>query len=314
MINIENNGSDSEILHNCRLCPRRCGADRLSGQRGFCLAGGETVRLGRAALHFYEEPCISGEKGSGAVFFSGCNMRCDYCQNGSLSRGFCGVDITVSRLAEIFSELQGKGAHNINLVTPTHYVPQIKKAIAKSREELGMTLPVVYNTSGYELSDTIRSLDGFVDIYLPDFKYISDETAVKYSSAPSYAEYAESALDEMVRQCPFPEFDDDGMMKRGVIVRHLLLPGQLEASKRAIAYLHGRYGDRIYISIMSQYTPQKGVHFSELESAVPYAEYEELVDYAVSIGVTNGFIQDDGTADDSFIPSFDGEGVLRAED
>ncbi len=291
------------------LCPRRCGADRLSCEKGFCNADGETIRVGRAALHFYEEPCISGEHGSGAVFFSGCNMKCDYCQNASLSRRFDGIDVTISRLADIFIELQEKGALNINLVTPTHYAQQIKMAILKSREK-GLKVPVVYNTSGYELPCTISSLEGLVDIYMPDLKYISDETAIKYSCAPDYVKYAKASIDEMVRQCPEPVFDDDGIMRRGVIVRHLLLPGQLDASKKTIEYLYNRYGDKIYISIMSQYTPQKGVHFKELEANVPYEEYEELVDYAVSIGVTNGFIQDDGTADDSFIPDFNGEGVL----
>lgn len=299
-----------EILRSCMLCPRRCGVDRLSGEKGFCQAAGELIRLGRAALHFYEEPCISGENGSGAVFFSGCNMKCDYCQNRSLSREFEGIDITITRLAEIFIELQKKGACNINLVTPSHYAAHIKAAILKSRED-GLNIPVVYNTSGYELPYTIKSLESLVDIYLPDFKYISDETAKKYSSALDYVKYAKASLDEMVRQCPKPVFDDSGMMKRGVIVRHLLLPGQLEASKKAVEYLYDRYGDSIYISIMSQYTPQKGVHFEELENTVPYSEYEKLVDHAVSIGVTNGFIQDDGTADDSFIPDFNGEGVLK---
>ncbi len=303
---------DLSELKNCNLCPRKCGVNRLdinSGSKGFCNAAGETIRIGRAALHYYEEPCISGESGSGAVFFSGCSLRCDFCQNSSLSREFSGADVDISRLAEIFFELKEKGANNINLITPTHYTTQIREAIKISRRK-GFDLPFVWNSSGYELSRTLRTLDGLIDIWLPDFKYLSSETAGKYSKAKDYPEYAKSAIKEMVRQCPTPEFSYNGIMKKGVIIRHLLLPGQLEQSKRVIEYLHKEYGNSIYLSIMSQYTPQESSTLEELKNPVPYSEYEELVDFAMLIGVENGFIQEEGSADDSFIPVFNGEGVI----
>ncbi len=296
----------------CRLCPRACGADR-DRTTGFC---GETntVRVARAALHFWEEPCISGPEGgagSGTVFFTGCNLRCVYCQNFDLSRGQTGKEITVERLAQIFLELQEQGALNINLVTPTHFIPQITEALSEAKTQ-GLHLPVVYNTSGYETVDSLRLLDGFVDIYLPDFKYWEPETAANYSQAPDYPKVAKAALAEMVRQASAPVFDENGIMKSGVIVRHLLLPGHVSEGKKIVAYLVQTYGDQIYVSLMNQYTPLGSLDqekYPELARKVTKKEYDSLVDYAIDLGVENGFIQEGDTASESFIPPFTLEGV-----
>ncbi len=299
-------------MNECRLCPRMCGADRDT-KTGFC---GETeaVRVARAALHFWEEPCISGPEGgagSGTVFFTGCTLRCVYCQNYALSRGQTGKVISVDRLAEIFLELQGKGALNINLVTPTHFIPQIILALKQAKAQ-GLTLPVVYNTSGYERVESLKMLDGLVDIYLPDFKYWDPETAEKYSLAPEYPKVAKAAVAEMVRQTGTPEFDDQGIMQKGVIIRHLLLPGRVAEGKAVVSYLYETYGDGVYLSLMNQYTPLDsldGQAYPELDRKVTEKEYDALVDFAIDLGVENGFIQEGGTASESFIPPFTLEGV-----
>ena len=241
---------------NCNLCPRECGVDRASGQLGVC-GQTEELKVARAALHYWEEPCISGEEGSGAVFFSGCPLHCVFCQNENIANGTTGKKIMVPRLSEIFLELQEKGANNINLVTPGHFVPQIIKALDRARAD-GLFLPVVYNTSSYENVDTIRMLEGYVDIYLPDFKYMDSRLSARYSHAPDYAKVAKAAVAEMVRQtgkASFLQEDEDGLIKRGTIVRHLTLPGCMEDSKSVLKYLHETYGDTIYISIMNQFTP-----------------------------------------------------------
>ncbi len=299
-------------MSTCNLCPRLCGADRKN-QTGFC---GETekVRVARAALHFWEEPCISGPEGgagSGTVFFTGCNLRCVYCQNFDLSRGQTGKEITVERLTEIFLELQGKGALNINLVTPTHFIPQIIDALTLAKEK-GLTLPIVYNTSGYERVESLQMLDGLIDVYLPDFKYWNSETAEKYSFAPDYPEVAKKALGEMVRQVPDPVFDDAGIMKKGVIIRHLLLPGHGSEGKDIVSYLYQTYKDHVYLSLMNQYTPLQSLDaekYPELNRKVTQEEYDSLVDFAIDLGVENGFIQEGETASESFIPPFTLEGV-----
>ena len=297
-----------DLLKECRLCPRNCGVDRTRGEHGFCGAEA-TVRVGRAALHMWEEPCISGESGSGTVFFSYCTLRCVYCQNAQISQKHIGKEISIERLAEIFSELQAQGANNINLVTPTHYLPQIMTAIDLAKKN-GLKLPIVYNTGGYEKAETIQMLDGYVDIYLPDFKYYSNDTAKRYSNAPNYVEVAKSALEEMVRQIGKPQFDDNGIMKRGVIVRHLILPGCYRESEKLLDYLYRQYGDDIYISLMNQYTPfADAKKYPELNRKIPQEQYDRLVDYAVALGIENGFIQEEETADESFIPNFDGQGV-----
>ena len=296
---------------NCNLCPRECGVDRASGQLGVC-GQTEELKVARAALHYWEEPCISGEEGSGAVFFSGCPLHCVFCQNENIANGTTGKKITVSRLSEIFLELQEKGANNINLVTPGHFVPQIIKALDRARAD-GLFLPVVYNTSSYENVDTIRMLEGYVDIYLPDFKYMDSRLSARYSHAPDYAKVAKAAVAEMVRQTGKASFlhgDEDSLIKRGTIVRHLTLPGCMEDSKSVLKYLHETYGDTIYISIMNQFTPLSNLEkYPELNRRITEEEYEELVDYAIEIGIQNGFIQEGDTAEESFIPAFDCEGV-----
>lgn len=299
---------DLSILKDCTLCPRECHVDRTAGEKGYCKATGKLV-VARAALHMWEEPCISGEEGSGTVFFCGCPLGCVYCQNSKISRGMSGMAITVERLAEIFLELQGKGANNINLVTPSHYVPHIIEALKISRKK-GLTVPIVYNCSGYEKVKTLKLLEGYIDIYMPDFKYMSDEPAVKYSGCRNYSVVASKAIEEMVRQVKEPVFDERGIMKKGVIVRHLALPGYIDDSKRVVKYLYETYGDRILISIMNQYTPMtRSMAYPELNRKLTDEEYDELVDYALEIGVENGFIQEGETALESFIPEFDGEGV-----
>lgn len=296
-------------MRECVLCPRECKVNRLEGQVGFCRVSGK-MKAARAALHFWEEPCISGERGSGAVFFSGCSMGCVFCQNEEISRGKSGKEITVERLAEIFLRLQDEQkAHNINLVTPTHYVPQIAEALKRAKKE-GLEIPVVYNSSGYEKPQTLQMMDGLVDIYLPDFKYMSGEIAKKYSKAEDYSVWVKQALAEMVRQVPKAEFSEDGMMKKGVIVRHLLLPGCRKDSKEVLKYLAETYDNQIYISLMNQYTPMPGsARYPELGCKITRREYEWMIDYALKLGVENGFIQEGDTAKESFIPAFDGEGI-----
>lgn len=292
-----------DLLNNCRLCPRNCGVDRLSGNPGFC-GGGIDVKVARSALHFWEEPCISGTKGSGTVFFSGCTLKCIFCQNHKISRAQMGEEISNECLAELFLEQQENGALNINLVTPTHYAVQIIEAldIAKSR---GLKIPIVYNTSGYEKYETIKALDGYIDIYLPDFKYFSDKYAISYSNAPKYFEYASKSLEEMVRQTGSVKFDSDGIALTGTIVRHLMLPGLLFDSKKVLDYLYHTFSDDIYISIMNQYTPIKGANLPlNLQKKVSWEYYNCLLDYAVNIGIKNAYVQDKETADESFIPEF----------
>ena len=298
---------------SCSLCPRGCKANRSAGVRGFC---GETdqVRLARAALHFWEEPCISGTKGSGTVFFSGCTLRCIYCQNRPIARGIIGKEISGKRLVDIFFELQNKGANNINLVTPDHFIPQIAAAIQEARER-GLTIPFVYNTSSYVTVEALRLLDGLIDIYLPDFKYMDETRAKEYSGAPDYPTVAQAALGEMYRQVGPPVFsqvsgEEEPMLIRGMIVRHLLLPGALTDAKRIVTYLHETYGDGIYLSLMSQYTPPEELSGHPfLGKKVRKKDYDALVDEAIRLGVECAYIQEGEAADESFIPAFDYEGV-----
>ena len=302
------NPSKESFMKECRVCPRNCRVDRLSDQKGFCRAGAEII-LARAALHMWEEPCISGKEGSGAVFFSGCSLGCKFCQNGQISRGQTGKKVTADRLADIFLELQQQKANNINLVTAGHFLPQVAEAIEKSRNR-GLQIPVVYNSSGYEKSEMLKLLEGLVDIYLPDFKYMDPELAEKYSYARDYPEVAREALKEMVRQTGTPEFDRQGIMKKGVIVRHLLLPGHVKDSRRVLEYLLSTYGKEIYISLMNQYTPMPAMKDDpRLSRKVTDREYQRLIDYGIQLGLENGFIQEGETAKESFIPEFNGEGI-----
>lgn len=306
---------------SCRLCHRLCQTDRTR-QTGYCgMPAG--LFAARAALHFWEEPCVSGSAGSGTVFFSGCSLRCIYCQNHSIALGLSGKQLSAGRLSEIFLELQEQGAANINLVTPTHYVPSLLPALDRAKQQ-GLHIPVVYNTGNYETLDTLKSLDGYIDIYLPDFKYWSSELSLRYSAASDYALYAKENIREMYRQVGKPVFfspaqpcDDNlteseaCLMKHGLIVRHLLLPGNLEDSKLILNYLYETYQNRIFLSVMNQYTPFPAqlTDCPELNRTVTDEEYDELIDHAINLGVENAFIQEGGTAAESFLPAFDGQGI-----
>lgn len=316
----------------CNLCPRECGVNRNAGEKGYCQSD-DRIYVARAALHRWEEPCISGKGGSGTVFFSGCNLRCVYCQNHKIAGGGVGKPVSVERLAEIFLELQEKGAENINLVTPDHYVTAVVEAVSQAKER-GLFLPIVYNGSGYEKPEAIRGLAGIVDVFLTDFKYMDASLAEKLSHAPDYPEVAKRALDEMVnitQNQPTDDlsghavditlstlpaalcFDENGMLRRGVIVRHLLLPGHKKNAKDVIRYVHETYGDSVILSIMNQYTPVSGIEkrtsYRELYRKVTRREYEAVVDYAIELGVKNAYMQEGDTAKESFVPPFDGEGV-----
>lgn len=293
---------------NCLLCPRKCGTNRRTGQTGVCGVSSE-IKVARAALHYWEEPCISGKRGSGAVFFSGCSLHCVFCQNREISDGKEGKVISKERLSDIFMELAGKGANNINLVTPGQYIPDIVWAVnnAKSR---GMKLPIIYNTSGYENVTELKLLEGIVDVYLPDFKYMDSTLSAMYSRAKDYPSVAKQALSEMVRQQPDVVIDDaTGLTQKGVIVRQLLLPGHVNDAKAVLKYLYDTYHDHVYISMMSQFTPIALKDYPEINRTVTRREYERLIDYALEIGITNAFIQEGDVAKDSFIPAFDCEGV-----
>lgn len=293
---------------NCLLCPRKCGINRRTGQTGVCGVLSE-IKVARAALHYWEEPCISGKRGSGAVFFSGCSLHCVFCQNREISDGKEGKVISKERLSDIFMELADKGANNINLVTPGQYIPDIVWAVndAKSR---GMKLPIIYNTSGYENVTELKLLEGIVDVYLPDFKYMDSALSAMYSRAKDYPSVAKQALSEMVRQQPDVVIDDaTGLIQKGVIVRQLLLPGHVNDAKAVLKYLYDTYHDHVYISMMSQFTPIALKDYPEINRTVTRREYERLVDYALEIGITNAFIQEGDVAKDSFIPAFDCEGV-----
>lgn len=293
---------------NCLLCPRKCGINRRTGQTGVCGVSSE-IKVARAALHYWEEPCISGKRGSGAVFFSGCSLHCVFCQNREISDGKEGKVISKERLSDIFMELAGKGANNINLVTPGQYIPDIVWAVndAKSR---GMKLPIIYNTSGYENVTELKLLEGIVGVYLPDFKYMDSTLSAMYSRAKDYPSVAKQALSEMVRQQPDVVIDDaTGLIQKGVIVRQLLLPGHVNDAKAVLKYLYDTYHDHVYISMMSQFTPIALKDYPEINRTVTRREYERLVDYALEIGITNAFIQEGDVAKDSFIPAFDCEGV-----
>lgn len=323
-------------MENCMLCPRECGVNRKKGEMGVC---GQTaaIKAARAALHMWEEPCISGQNGSGTVFFSGCNLGCVFCQNHNIATGKAGIEISIERLAEIFLELQEKGANNINLVTAGHFVPQVVEALKLAKQQ-GLYLSVVYNTSSYEKVETLRLLEGYVDIYLPDLKYVDSAISSRYSHAADYFTCASAAIAEMVRQVGEPEFvfeqaadekkkvfhaaeyqerseaGESLLMKKGVIVRHLVMPGCVEDSKRVISYLLKTYGNQIFISIMNQYTPLPQCReYPELSRRVTEAEYDAVVDYAIGLGIENGFIQEGDVAEESFIPEFDGEGIVRKD-
>lgn len=297
----------NEYSH-CTLCPRACSVDRTQGQRGFCGATDE-MYVGRAALHAWEEPPLSGTHGSGTVFFTHCTLGCVFCQNRTISRREAGGrPVTREHLAEIFLELQVQGAHNINLVTASHYAPSVRDALQAARAN-GLHIPVVYNCGGYETVETLRMLDGLVDIYLPDFKYYSSYYAGLYSGAPDYPDFAKDAIAEMVRQTGAPQFDAQGIMTRGTIVRHLMLPGLAGDTAQVLRYLAEHFGDQILVSLMRQYTPfGMAERYPELDRKITDEEYDQAVTLFSDLGLS-GFLQDGESISESFIPSFDGQGV-----
>lgn len=292
------------LLKECNLCPRKCSVNRLENERGFCKSS-SSIKIARVSLHNWEEPCISGKNGSGTIFFSGCTLKCVFCQNHEISQEGVGKEVSIERLSEIFLEQQERGANNINLVTPTHYVPQIIEAIKLSKSK-GLNLPILYNSNGYVPLETLKLLEGYIDVYLPDLKYFNDKYAIKYSKAPNYFKAASNAIKEMVRQVGSPEFDDNGLIKKGVIIRHLMLPGLLFDSKKVMDYIYNTFGNSVYVSIMNQYTPTfKAEEYPEINKPLNPKHYDTLIDYSLSIGIENGFIQDTGTNSKSFIPEFD---------
>jgi putative pyruvate formate lyase activating enzyme len=294
----------------CRLCPRDCGIDR-NKIPGACKVT-SSLKAARASLHFWEEPCISGKNGSGTVFFSGCNLGCVYCQNIEISRGNAGKEITPERLTEIYFELEEQGAENINLVTADHFLPTIAGTIEAAKKE-GLKIPFLLNTSSYVKVDTLKRIEGLIDIYLPDFKYIRDEDAIRYSRAPGYTEAAKAAIGEMVRQQPKCLYKpENGLLSRGVVVRHLLLPGLLIQAKLILSYLYRTYGDRIIYSLLNQYTPNPELlseNYPEINRKVTEYEYHSLMEYAAELGIKNGYIQTGEAAGESFIPAFDLRGI-----
>ena len=273
----------------CTLCPRECGAHREKGELGYCRMPMEPYGA-RAALHYWEEPCISGKRGSGAVFFSGCTLQCVFCQNQEIASGKAGKKISGERLFRIFLELQEEGAHNINLVTPGHFLPSVIDGLLRAKAG-GLTIPVVYNTGGYEKPESLRRLEGLVDIWLPDYKYESPWLAKRYSHAADYPVHVKRAVEEMVRQAGSPVFDSEGMMRKGVMVRHLVLPGCVSDSKDVLESLRDTWGDRIWVSILRQYTPLPQVRaYPELNRRITKEEYEEVVDYACFLGMKQVYI------------------------
>lgn len=285
---------------NCCLCARGCGVNRNNGQIGYCRQS-SGIYLSHADLHKWEEPIISGARGSGTIFFSGCSLGCVFCQNGQISRGGCGREVSKSELADIMLSLEGRGAHNINFVTPTHYSPSVRMAVELARER-GLNIPIVYNTGSYDTVDALRALDGTVDVYLPDFKYFKAATARKYCGAENYPSVAFAAIGEMVRQRPTPIIEK-GLIISGVVTRVLLLPGHVAEAKLCVKKLYESFGNSIYISLMAQYTPLPGLP-APLDRRVTVSEYDELTAYAQRIGVVNGFVQELSSASEAYVPVF----------
>lgn len=294
-------------LNPCNLCPRECGTDRTAGT-GFC-KGGLKIKVARAAPHFWEEPCISGNRGSGTVFFSGCSLQCCYCQNHEISSGGYGEEISAERLAGIFIELQDKGVHNINLVTASHYAVQVIEALDIAKPKLH--IPVVYNSSGYERVETVRTLNGYVDIYLPDIKYFSGEMSAKYSGAKDYFEIASAAVKEMISQTGEMVFDSECIMQKGVVIRHLVLPGGRKDSIEILKWISENLPkDKFLLSLMSQYTPSfKAAEHREINRKLTAYEYDSVVEEAVRLGLSNGFMQQRESSGERYVPPFNMEGV-----
>ena len=312
MINKNTKKSDEskslDVLKKCNLCPRKCFVNRFDGELGYCKASGY-IKVAKVSLHHWEEPCISGKLGSGTIFFSDCNLECVFCQNYKISHEGFGKTISINRLSEIFLEEQTRGALNINLVTPTHYVPQIIEALKLSKQS-GLSIPILYNSNGYESIETIKSLIGFIDVYLPDLKYYDDKYAIKYSKAPNYFNTASKAITEMVSQVGKVKLDNNGIIQKGVIIRHLMLPGLLFDSKKIIDFIHTTFNNDVYISLMNQYTPiNVATKYPEINKKINPAHYDALINYCLNLGITKCFIQDIGTSSTAFIPDFNLSGI-----
>ena len=308
--------SNLDAYQSCSLCPRACGIDRSAGKRGFCGTDAQ-LRVVRAALHYWEEPCISETEGSGAVFFSGCNLGCVFCQNyeiSHLTKEMTGITVSPQRLAEIFFSLQEQQANHINLVTADVHIPAVAEALRIARTQ-GLSIPVIFNSSSYVTVGSLHMLEGLVDVYLPDFKFYSSSKAAKYLRAADYPQTARRAIEEMVRQTGNCSFDENGRIQKGVIVRHLLMPHGLLEAKMIVKELYHSYGDAVYLSLMNQYTPimEHLKRYPELQKGPSEAEYTDLIEYALALGVKNAYMQEGGTVSESFIPAFDGTGVESGE-
>ena len=295
-----------DLISKCEICPRKCKVNRYE-KKGYCRCD-DKVRIALVSKHYFEEPCISGRNGSGTIFFSNCNLNCIFCQNHDISQGGKGIDVTVERLAEIMLEQQERGANNINLVTPTMYVEQIIKAIDIAKAG-GLNIPIVYNTNGYEEVETIKKLNGYIDIYLPDFKYFTNELAIKYSKAPNYFEKVTTALLEM--QSQFDEYVFDGeIMKKGMIVRHLVLPNHIQNSKNVLKWIKENLRKDIYVSVMAQYFPTyKAVGDELIGRKLSFSEYRKIEQYFYGLDIKNGYIQDLGKHEEEFVPDFNMDNV-----
>ncbi len=290
-------------LNKCNLCPHMCLVDRENKKRGFCKSG-ENVKIALSSKFFYEEPCISGTKGSGAVFFSNCNLRCVYCQNYKISKEGKGKEISIKELADIFLNLQEEGACNINLVTPTIYALHIKEALILAKKN-GLNIPVIYNSSGYENVDTIKELDGLIDVYLPDFKYCSNELGRKYSGVNKYFDFASCAILEMYRQVGHPIFDNNGIIKKGLIIRNLILPNNTKNTKNVLEWIVENIGKEAYVSIMAQYFPtNEAQNINELNRKITKREYHIIEKYMYDLGLENGYFQSLGKNEEKYVPNF----------
>ena len=292
-----------EELIECKICPNNCKVNRRDGKVGICKAN-DKIKIALASLHFFEEPCISGEKGSGTVFFSNCNLNCKFCQNYEISSLGKGKEITIEELADTFLDLQDKGANNINLVTPTIYAYQIKEAL-KIAKNKGLNIPIVYNSNGYESLETLQALEGYIDVYLPDLKYYYDDIAFKYSGIKDYFKNASEAIKEMYRQVGYPEFDEYGIIKKGLIIRHLVLPNNIQNSKEVLKWIKNNIDRRVYISIMAQYFPcYKAKEIEELNRKLSKEEYEEIEEFVYKLDIENGYMQELGEHEEEYVPNF----------
>lgn len=292
-----------EGLKECKLCPHKCKVNRLEGKIGRCRAT-EKVKISLVSLHHFEEPCISGTNGSGTIFFSNCNFNCVFCQNYKISQEGMGQDVSIEFLANSMLEEQNKGAHNINLVTPVMYVYHIIEAI-KIAKAKGLNIPIIYNSNGYENIETLKLLEGYIDVYLPDFKYANNELGKKYSNINNYFEITSKAIKEMYRQVGPPKLDENGLIKRGLIIRHLILPNEIENSKKVLKWIIDNIGKKVYVSIMAQYFPTyKAKNISELNRKINKDEYKKIEEYIYKIGIENGYMQDLGEHEEEYVPDF----------